>query len=291
MTGFDKQAILDDLREFQAMLAAFWEGVLDDVWKLRTGGRDKDWTLHEVLAHLVSIARLFNLAAEAAIQQTPPTPIDGLAKRTDLGEWNLQQIAELSQNAPQVLIEWLLDEFNATAMLAGGLTPEQAEQTVFLPPYGRSGRAIDCIDWQLSHAGVIHAAQITRPLAQSPLWEAYSPGLLHRQVDRFIRHFSVAYWPEYGDGQETVMNFHIGGESGGVWHVIAAPDGGHCGAGGVEHAPINLHFDSPATLFGVFTVQINMGDALSSGRMRVEGDAARALKLMRLFTPSPPRVS
>ena len=286
---FDARAIVNDFSEFRTLLLSYWQNVPEGAWALRTGSRDKDWTLHQLLAHLMSIAVMFNRAIEAALYGKP-LATDGLDTRRHLAVWNETQIAARVQTAPAQLIHELMSELSSAAERVQHLTPDEATRTIYLPVYDEKVRVIDMLEWQLSHAGVIHAAHLTRPLHQPPLWTHYSPGLLNRQVERFMSQFSAAYWPDYGDAQRVVMNFHIEGEGGGAWFVIATPRGARYGIGSVENPRYVLDFDSPDTLFGIFTVHVSIPDALANNQIRMTGDPTAAMGLLRLFNPSPPKV-
>ena len=183
----------------------------------------------------------------------------------------------------------LLAKLDISIHILNEMTPESAQKTAFLPVYNRPARAIDFIDWQLSHAGIIHASQIKRAFDNQAHWEQYSPALTHRQIDRFVRHFSVAYWADYAPDVNTVINFHIHGESGGDWHIIMRPDGGSSGVGKIEDAEYAITFDSPQTFFSAFTVHVPILELVTSGAMTVHSDPQKTLTLLRLFSATPPK--
>ena len=286
---FDARAIVNDFSAFCTLLLSYLQSVAEDGWALRTGSRDKDWTLHQLLAHLTAIAAMFNRAVQAAIYDGPLVT-DGLDTRRHLATWNDTQIETRVRTAPAQLTQQLMGELSTAAERVQHLTPDEAMRTIYLGVYDDEVCVIDMLEWQLSHAGVIHAAQLTRPLDQPPLWTQYSPGMLNRQVDRFMRHLSAAYWSEYGDVQDVEINFQIEGEGGGAWFVIATPRGARYGTGSRENPRYVLHFDSPDTLFGIFTVHISIQDALTNNQIRITGDPIAAMQLLRLFSPSPPKV-
>jgi hypothetical protein len=289
MPTYDPQSILDDFTEFRAILDNHLQDVPADAWDRRTGEREKDWTLKQTLAHLAAIAGLFNLGVDAALSQTTIV-VEGLTQRVDLRDWNEAQIAARESLTVDELTAQLFGEFDKAMQSAPALTQEQPYLCAFPPTYNRPARVVDFIEWQLSHAGVIHASQITRPLDNNaPLWEQYSPELLQRQIDRFLRQFSYAYWPDYSDGLEAAINFYIGGDSGGEWHIIANPDGGSVGKSAIEDAAFKLHFANPGILFGVFNIHIPIMDALTSGDMQVEGDISQMIEIIKLFAASPPK--
>jgi hypothetical protein len=89
---FSIQQTVDDLTEFESVLAEFFYHVPADGWENKTGTREKDWTLHQALAHLVSVAQFFNEAIEAALHDRP-LMLPNFAQREDLPEWNMVQVA------------------------------------------------------------------------------------------------------------------------------------------------------------------------------------------------------
>jgi hypothetical protein len=284
MNGFEPQTLITDIETFKKVFQEFARAIPVDAWAKRTGTRDKDWTLHETVAHLVSIAVAFNRAADSAMNQHKlKTP--GISGRNDLRAWNEAEIGSRQTRPHLALVAELTSELDRTIGYLKTITDEQMEQKVFLRVYNRPARAIDYLAWQLSHAGVIHAAQVTRPQGIDPLWLKYPADMVWRQVDRYISHFSVAYWQDYGPVTAETINVHIGEW---CWHLVAAPDGGTVGQGektGAEHC---LRFASPQAFFGVFTFQLPMKDALTSQQMIIEGDFRQTMSLMKLFSASPP---
>jgi len=282
------QSTQEDFKEFYDITQKFWKTIPDEAYTRRTGTREKDWTLLETLAHLLSLAQLLNRAVDAALRDEA-LYLKGVSRREDLLEWNTKELARLSQAPSNALIMRFLKELEQAAHYLPNLSPEDSEKMVFVPFYNRPARAIDFIDWQISHAGVIHASQVTRPLEQAPLWEQYSKGLKQRTLERFIRHFSMAYWSEYGSPDTQVINLHIGSETGGDWHLVAAPDGGSKGDGLLDDADFDVFFDSPETFFAVFTFHESFKNTMLAGKVRFASDFRDTMRVLRLFTPSPPK--
>ncbi|MCA9911814.1 MAG: maleylpyruvate isomerase N-terminal domain-containing protein [Anaerolineae bacterium] len=282
-----KQAAAD-LRNFREIFADFAREIPPNAWDIQTGTRDKDWTLQQTMAHLVAIAQAFNRAAQAAVTQMPLlTP--GMEKRDDLASWNRTQIAELADIPPEALIERFLVELDFAAQYLTGLSDDDLEQTVHLRVYGRAASARDFLDFQISHAGVVHAAQITRPVHQPPLWEQYPAGLLHRTIERFLRQMAVAYWPEYGGNSLRALNFIIDGENGGEWHTWAGPEGANVYEGTTEDASFTMRCKDANALFGLFTVHVPLKEALTSGSLQFEPDWREVMQFFDLFAPTAPR--
>jgi hypothetical protein len=284
MNGFEPKTLTEDIVTFKTIFQDFARMIPADAWAKRTGTREKDWTLHDTIAHLVSIAVGFNRVADAAINQHKFL-MPGLVNRSDLQAWNEAEIASRQRRPHFALVAELTSELDRTITYLDAITPEQMEQTAFLRVYNRPARAIDFLAWQLSHAGIIHAAQVTRPLNIEPLWSHYPTEMRWRQVDRFIQHFSVAYWQEYGPQAAETINVRIGDAA---WHLIAAPDGGSAGQGTKDNAKYTLTFAAPEILFGVFTFHLPIRDVLQNGQMSIGGDFRETMSLMRLFSASPP---
>lgn len=287
MPNFDPQPILVDFAEYKHIFSDFVDTVPESAWALKTGERDKDWTMHETLAHLVSVAQMFNMATEYALTNTP-LPITEFTERSYLATWNVGEIADLSQLPPQELKTQLLTELDKTMALIPTITAENLGNLADLPVYNRPARTIEFVDWQLSHAGIIHAAQITRPMQQAPLWEHYSVPMLHRQVDRFVRHFSFAYWQELGGSEPQTLNLHILGNGGGDWHLTTDENGGDFGVGLVDNADFHIQFATPQTFFGLFTFHLPFRDVLQDGRVVFANDMRETMQMLRLFSATPP---
>jgi hypothetical protein len=282
------QQTAQDIKTFHKLAGDFWKTVPDEAWEKRTGQREKDWTLHQCLAHLLSIAVAFNKATDAAMRGEG-MDIREFTRREQLAEWNEGEIGRLSQVPPNGLIVQLLHEWQAAGEKAHSLSAELAAQKSFLPVYNRPAYAIDYIDWQLSHAGIIHGAQVTRPLGMPPLWTRFDSEFTQRMIWRFVRQFSMAYWPELGPDEPKILNFVIEGTAGGAWHLVAAKDGGSAGEGLVEDAEYSLTFESADIFFSMFTLEIAMLEAFTSGKVRLTGDIGGALGLLRLFAPTKPK--
>lgn len=109
---------------------------------MKTGIREKDWTLREVLAHLVSIAFLFYRAVDDGIEGRPmERPV--FHRREDLRDFNSSQQIYFAEHTPEKLIKLLQVAFiEITAQIEQRLKPEHYEQTIDLKIYGRPMRAI-----------------------------------------------------------------------------------------------------------------------------------------------------
>jgi len=276
--------LLQDMGFFRDIYLKFWQSVPNTAWELRTGGRDKDWTLHQTLAHIVSIGDLFNLAINAALHGKILT-VKGLKSRHDLPTFNHSEIMRLQQLSPPELINRLNAIFEFANQTASKISSKQAQQKSMLYVYNRPIPVQDYLDFHLSHMGVVHAAQVTRPLEQTPLWENYSDDFKSRQVKRFLKHFSVAYWQDYND-IDGAMNVRINGI--GDWHLLMNQQGGELCDGLDNTAQYGIRFTHPNILFSVFTVAIPMRTALQMRAMQILDGEDTTLKMLRLFGATPP---
>ena len=286
---FDTVSTAQDLQTLRGILTQFYGGVRDDDWGRKTGSREKDWTLAETTAHVTSVAQTFNKALEAGIAGAS-TEIPGLARREDLPDWNASQVASLlAQHTPAEMVTQLDLEFERAAQLATALTPEQAKIEIPFAFYNRPAALGNLMLWQLSHLGVIHGAQLPRPLDQAPLWERYDGAMRQRQLGRFLLHFSWAYWNTLAPDLTATLHMQISGAYGGDWTLVAAPDGGTVLAGIPENPTYVYYFANPDVFFSLFTVNETFQNAQAHGEFKVTtGDPTDAIRLLRCFAASPP---
>lgn len=290
MFDFTLRDTAQDFEEMRAVLAEFYHSLPEAAWDNLTGDREQDWTLQQVTAHLVSVSRLLNMGVEAALDSRP-LHLENFVQREDLREWNAIEIAALTQEPGDKLVSELMTTLRRSRDWAAALTDEQAAQTLDFVVYNRPAPVRNLIDWQLSHAGIVHGAQVTRAVSQPPLWTTYSAGFKRRQLDRFMRHFSWAYWNTLKPDFHATLNFHVAGESGGEWLLVAAPDGGKISQRSTDRADYTLTFADADTMFSVFTVERSLKDALKQGDLQVADDKWReAFELLRFFSPSPPQM-
>ena len=283
---------LQDFDELKTVLREHFDNTGDMFWKMRTGSREKDWTLHETLAHLVAIAAALNIGADTALRGEPEVVIDGVKERTDLRQWNDSQIEIRTQKTPAELLDDLEAELDKAEATIKNITEEQSEAKTFLKVYNRPARVVDMIDWQFSHPAVVHGSQVSRPMNASPLWQHFSNDHIYRLVDRYTRQFSHAYWQQYGVPEPRIINFTVEGESGGEWHLIASPDGGSANQGSVPVPDYHIVYKDPHTYFGVYSFHIQMQDALKSGDVKVKkGDMEELFSLISLYTATPPKAA
>lgn len=282
------ETLQQDLKDFHGLSSRFWQRVPDDAWQRKTGTREKDWTLLETLAHILSFAQAYNKFVDAGLRDEPATFMGANDTRDDLAQWNQREIERLAVLPPNGLIVQLLQEWRITSEKVAQLTPETAQWTVAVPAFDRPATLIDLIDFQLSHAGVVHGTQIAVPLGQAPFWQQFMPDLTARMIDRFLRQWQYIYWSAYGPSQETMIAFQIDGAGGGNWYLRFSQAGCISGHGTVQ-TDHRLIFTSSDIFLGVFTNALPFQDAIMAGDLRFAGDMSATLPLLALFTPKRPK--
>ncbi|MEM9952715.1 MAG: hypothetical protein AAF846_14000 [Chloroflexota bacterium] len=277
-----------DLKDFRTQMSDFWKRIPDDAWHQKTGTRDKDWTLHQLLAHCLSIAQVLNKAANLALKNEVLT-VRNFDNRDQFGDWNIREIERLTKVPPNGLIVQFLQELRIAYEILLKITPDNAENVATVPQFSRPAPAIQYLQSQLSHMGVIHGAQAVVPLGREPLWIDFSPDFTQRVIGHYLNQWSLAYWLEEGADEAQIINFHINGDDGGNWHIRTSSDGATSSNGIIEGGNYDLFFDHPHTFFGVFTNYVGIRQAMVNGNMRIASDVRDTLNMLKLFAPKRPK--
>lgn len=275
----------EDLKVFHTQMSAFWKHLPDDAWTKKTGTREKDWTMHALLAHLLSIAQMLNKAGNTALKNENLV-IRGLDERDQFGAWNNTEIERLTKVPPNGLIVQFLQELRIGHETLSKVHADNANNTSKAVMFSRPAPAIEYIQSHLSHAGVIHGAQSVFALERAPLWHDFSPEFTQRVIKHYLNQWSLSYWIEEGGEQSQVINFHIGSDGGGDWHILTSPTGASVSEGVIDDSEFHLFFTSPDIFFSIFTNTINMRQAMADGQLRVAGDVRDTLSVLKLFGPS-----
>ncbi len=139
---------------------------------------------------------------------------------------------------------------------------------------------------QVTHPGIVHAAQVTNAAGMRPLWIHFAPEMMQRQLTRLFHTMALSYWPERGDASQTTINFIIGGASGGNWHLIMSPDGCTAGQGRIKRPTLTMWFRNSDALCRVFTLQMSPLRAILTGQVFGWGDLRLEFRLEHLFSPT-----
>ncbi|MFZ4828727.1 MAG: hypothetical protein ACOYLB_15360 [Phototrophicaceae bacterium] len=276
---------LADLRELLYHLRTTFDLTTPEQWETRTGTREKDWTLNQAFAHLASVAKMLNHSLTCLLHDQP-FEVEGIHQRGDLKPWVIAQLERRAQQNGVASYQELLTELETTVTLCQQLTRDAEARHVDLMVYNRPTTFAESVLFHLSHAGVVHAAQITRPLGLPPLWQGYSSAFRHRQLERFLQHMSVVYWYERGGEQTRILNMVIDGEEGGAWHIHTTPTTSITKVGEHPDAFATLHFADTNTLFGLFTSQFQITTALRERTIHIDGDMRETLAHLQCFNPT-----
>lgn len=279
-------AVIADLSMLAELFSALLENAEPDVWQQRGQGVPaSEWTLHQTVSHLAAAAEYYHSVLRCALaRETLVTP--GFERRQDLPAVNRREIEQRQHLSAEDLIAGLTQALLRTAELAQQMTPEQCAWSTTVPVFNRSLTLFELLEMQLAHPGMVHAAQVARPLGRAPLWREYDDAVLHRMLTRFFRLMSLIYWPERGGNLRTVLRFRVAGLAGGVWHLTVAPE--HCWSEeGLGPGPrVTLWAASADALCQVFTSQITPIRALLTRKLFVLGDVRLAFKIDSLFSPT-----
>jgi hypothetical protein len=280
-SAFLAPSLIADLTELQQILPRFFAPLSTANPQQGTERGGSGWTLHQTVAHVSSVAEFYYLALDDTLNgKTFVYP--GLEKRTDLRPMNDRAIAERSSIPMASLIQTLTEKIDQTAKYASALTADQLALPVTICAYNRPLTIAEVIAAQLSHLGVVHAAQLANGMGVAPLWVHYSPEFMQRQITRFFNIMSHAYWPEHGGTLTTTINFRVGlrGQS---WYVTMAPDGGATGEGTVGNASLTVWTPTLSALCSLMTVQYPIWEAVIKGQLLAWGNVPLAFRLGYLF--------
>lgn len=274
-----------DALELREICAGFFERVKDEAWGRRTELRSAAWTMRETLAHLVAVGQAYNGAVADALAGRP-IAIPGLTNRGELKAWNRAGIAARADAPAAALVEAYLDSLAELARVAGQLQPAALVQTLEAPMFSSPPTIGELLGGALSHAGIVHGAQITVAARTGPLWIWFRPGMMRRQLTRFFHTMGLVYRPERGGDLHATIAFTAIGQGGGSWYVRTSPQGGSGRIGVVRTADVHLTFASPDLLCRVMTVQTSPWRHLLLRQIKVRGRLRLARDFPRLFAPT-----
>ncbi len=282
---FAPATLAADLLELRAVYAGFLTGLRPGDWTRRTGPRAKDWTVRETLAHLDASLCTYRSGVAAALAGRP-AEVQGASRREDLSRWNRAEIDARAGLSPEELGARLLGGMAELARAAGVMSAEESQRTAALPFFNAPMRACDMVGSQLTHTGIIHAAQLARGSGAAPLWRALRPATLQRMLAHFFRVSGYVYWPERGGNLRATIAFVVDGPQGGAWRVTIGPAGGVAQAGPAQRADLTFWLRSPDSACRIFTFDLDLPRALLGRHLRLSGDLSLAARFPMLFTPT-----
>ena len=280
---FDPQTLADDLLEVRRIYARFFAGLAEADWDKPVKGSQKEWSLHETVAHLAALHGAGLESVKHALRGEPYIFV-GLSNRYEFNAFNRKGIDEYLALPMQEVCAKVLDTFDESASIARNLTPDQAALTAQMSIYNRPVRVDEAFSIIIFHAGLAHSVQVTEPAGQPPLWQQLSAGFRHRVVERVMRAFSMLYRFDIGRSLRASLAFRIDGPDGGNWHVDITPQTATSGEGGAGHPSLVIHMSELAVLFQMLTGRLNLLKSLITGRLKLRGDLRLFLRMGSLFS-------
>jgi len=275
---FEPQTLADDLGEVHRIYNQFFATFIETDWDKPIKGGSKEWTLHEVIAHLYALHGAGLESIKHALRSEPYT-FDGLDNRYVFNAFNRKGIDEHLDMPMKELRTKLLDILNEAASIARNLQPDQTELTVQMPIYNRRVTIVEALSIFNIHVGLFHSAQVTEPAGLPPLWMQLSPEIRHRMIGRVMRAFSLLYRIDIGGSLRTTIVFKVDGPGGGEWYVNLFPEAPTSGEGVVEHPGLVIHLRDTTVFCKMLTSRLNIPMALISGAMKLRGDLRLFLRM------------
>jgi len=281
-----KREIMADLQILEGMLLSFLQRIEPAAWQRRMRPHQAEWTLHETVAHLVAAAEFYISALRHTLRHeilVAPT----FQQRQNLPAYNQQEIMLRQHLQPSQLITALQEALSQTHELAKQLTPEQISWPVQIPVFNRLPTILEVLETQITHPGLVHAAQIASPACMNPLWQEFEVDFMHRMLTRFFHLMALIYWPERGGRVDTTLQFVVDGAAGGEWYVSISPAGCQSGEGRVSDLRMTtIRAVNVDALCQIITRKMSIGQALLRKKIDVRGNLFLAGRLLFLFSPT-----
>lgn len=282
--AFTSYTIAADLLELREIYAGTFERIKPEEWGKRTERRPEGWTRRQALAHVCAVAETYNQVIAAGLEGRPVV-IDGFAQRSDLKAANLAAIEARADLPVDELVAGFLGALDEAARLAVPLEAEGLGRLVPVPFFDTTPTVAELFGASLAHAGVIHGAQLAVSRGR-PIWIYYQPGMMRRQLTRFIHCFGLTYWPARGGELHATVGFDVAGQGGGSWYVRVGPWGGHGKIGLARTTDVRFSFGSADLFCKLMTYQTPVWRAIALRQLRVGGNLALARRLPELFKPT-----
>ncbi|NTU84137.1 MAG: hypothetical protein HGA45_33010, partial [Chloroflexales bacterium] len=265
--AFTAYTIAADFLELRQIYAGTFERTKEEDWAKKTDRRAEGWTRRQALAHVDSVTHTYNAAIMAGLEGRP-VDIPGFAQRTDLKEVNRAAIEARADMPVADLVASFLGALEEAARLAAVMGHEQLGHLVATPFFGATPTVAELFGSSLAHAGIVHGAQLAIARAR-PIWIYYQPGMMRRQLTRFVHMCALVYWPERGGDLHATIGFSVEGQGGGSWMVRVGPEGGQGKIGIARTTDVRLTFASADLFCRTVTFQTQIWRQLLLRRIRV----------------------
>lgn len=283
---FDPATLADDLCEVRRLYEGFFAALDEtgwDGWDKPVKGGQKEWTLHETIAHLCALNGDGLESIKHALRGEPYA-FAGLTTRYDFNAYNRKGIDDHLSIPVRALCAELLGILEEVVGIALNLRSDKTELMVQMSIYNRPVTIVEALSIVMIHAGFFHSAQVADPAGVAPLWTQLSPEVRHRVIGRTMRAFNLLYRRDIGGSLRDTIAFRVDGPGGGEWYVRLSPESPTSGEGRVEHPGLVIHLRQTDVFCLMLTGRLNLPVALLTGRLKLRGDLRLFLRMDALFS-------
>lgn len=282
--AFTSYTLAADFLELREVFTGTFERMKPEDWSKRSERRADGWTRRQALAHADAVALTYNEAIAAALAGQPVV-VPNLERRADLKAANQAAIEARAELPVADLANSFLGSLQHAAHLAVPLQGEDLGRLVEVPFFGAAPTVAELFGGSLAHAGIIHGAQLALSRAR-PIWIFFQPGMMRRQLTRYIHNFGLSYWPERGGDLHATFGFSVEGQGGGSWFVRVGPGGGLGKIGVARTNDVSFRFASADIFCKLMTFQSPVWRAVALRQVRVSGNLSLARRMPKFFTPT-----
>lgn len=154
----DKDKLLRRLDDVGQEVLQFFNQLDEEAWRINIYTEGEAWTVHQILAHFVSVERAFQWLIDDIVSGGAGTPVD-----FDLDRFNHQQVRSLETQSRQELLDIFQTERSATRNLVSRYTPDDFMKEGNHPWFGQLN--ITAILKLLYRHNKLHIRDIRRAVA------------------------------------------------------------------------------------------------------------------------------
>ncbi|WP_165774758.1 maleylpyruvate isomerase N-terminal domain-containing protein [Candidatus Viridilinea mediisalina] len=282
--AFTAYTLANDFLELREIFAGSFERMKAEDWQRRSERRAQGWTRRQALAHVTAVTEAYNQAISTALAGEPVV-IPGMSERSDLKAFNEAAIEARAELTVEALTTTFLDALSESASLVAPLSLKEMVHHVPLPHLSSVPTIGEMFGSSLAHAGIIHGAQLALTRAR-PIWIYFQPGMMRRQITRFVHLLGLNYWPERGGDLHATIAINIAGQGGGSWLIRISPSGGQGKIGRARTNDVTFSFNSADLFCRIMTFQSSAWRPLLLRRLRVAGQLGLARRVPHFFMPT-----
>lgn len=154
----DKNKLLKRLDDVGQQVLVFFNQLDETAWIVQVYTEGEAWTVHQILAHFVSVERAFQWLIDDIVSGGAGTPKD-----FDLDRFNHEQVRSLQTQSRKQLLDTFQSERRATLKLVSHFDPDDYLKEGNHPWFGRL--SITAILKLLYRHNKLHIRDIRRTLA------------------------------------------------------------------------------------------------------------------------------